>query len=199
MPQPHRVFLLSPANLTGKRAGYLLHDGGGSPVAARLRNGTGATVGEVFSLVSGLYFRGKLAYALAFATPPAGFAGVQVIVPGRGLWPHDTRLDIAELRRIARVRVDPRETRFTAPLVRDATRLAAALGGHGQAVLLGSIATTKYLDPLAVLGPRLAHPEEFVGRGDMSRGALLLRCCAARRELIYTVSLHGEVPARAGR
>jgi len=199
MPPNHTIFLLSPANCTGKRAGYLLNDDGKSPLAARLRNGTGATIGEVFSLVSGLYFRGKLAYSLAFAKPPEGFPGVQVIVPGRGLWPHDTVIDIGEFRKIARVRVDTDERRYTRPLMRDATRLASQLEPHDAAVLLGSIATAKYLEPLAVLGPRLRYPEEFVGRGDMSRGALMLKCATERRELTYAVSLHGETPSRAGR
>ena len=191
---PHRIFLISPANCTGKRAGYLLRNDGKSPLAARLRNG-GATIGEVFSLVSGLYFRGKLTYALAFADPPPGMPGVQVIVPGRGLWPHDTVIDIKEFRKIARVRVDPEVRGYTRPLVRDATSLANALHPDDTTVLLGSIATTKYLAPLAVLGPRLQYPEEFVGRGDMSRGALMLKCAAERRELTYT-SAHAEIASR---
>jgi hypothetical protein len=159
-----------------------------------LRNG-GATIGEVFSFVSGLYFRGKLAYALTFAQAPDPWAGVQVIVPGRGLLSHDTVIDLADFRRIALVRVDLEERRFTGPLVRDAARLAGGLHEHDAAVLLGSLATPKYLEPLAVLGPRLQYPEEFVRRGDMSRGALMLRCAAERRELTYTVS-RGEIPAR---
>jgi len=53
-------------------------------------------------------------------------------------------------------------------------------------VLLGSIATPKYLEPLnEVLGPRLHVPQEFIGRGDMSRGALMLRCAAEGHELTY--------------
>ena len=53
-------------------------------------------------------------------------------------------------------------------------------------VLLGSIATGKYVDPLlAVLGERLLFPADFVGRGDMSRGGLLLRCARAGTELAY--------------
>lgn len=189
----HQVFLLSPANGTGKRAGYLLRDDGQSEVGRRLRT-SGATIGEVFSLVSGLYFRGKLTYALAFANPPDGLPGVQVIVPGRGLQPHDTVIDLTEFRRIVRVRVDAAVPSFTRPLVRDATRLASELERHDAAVLLGSIATSKYLDPLAVLGARLKYPEEFIGRGDMSRGALLLRCTAERRELTYR-SAYGEIAA----
>ena len=120
--------------------------------------------------------------------------GVQVIVPGRGLWPHDTVFDIKEFRAIARVRVDPDVRGYTRPLVRDATSLASALRPEDMTVLLGSIATTKYLKPLAVLGPRLKYPEEFVGRGDMSRGALMLKCAAERRELTYTTD--AEITSR---
>ena len=53
-------------------------------------------------------------------------------------------------------------------------------------ILLGSIATGKYVDPLlAALGERLRFPVDFVGRGDMSRGGLLLRCVRAGTELTY--------------
>ena len=53
-------------------------------------------------------------------------------------------------------------------------------------VLLGSIASDKYVDVLlASFGERLWFPQEFVGRGDMSRGGLLLRCVASAAELTY--------------
>jgi hypothetical protein len=182
----HNVFLLSPANCSGKRAGYLLNGNSGSPLAARLRSEVGAPIGEVFTFMSALYFRGKLAYASAFAKPPAGWDGVQVIVPGRGLCPASESIDLATLREIAEVEVDLEDRRYTGPLQRDARRLAWQLAATDTAVLLGSIATPKYLDPLRdVLGPRLRYPEAFVGLGDMSRGSLMLRCAAERRELTY--------------
>ena len=186
MPPPHQVFLLSPANSAGKRAGFLLREDARSTLAQRLRSPEGATIAEVYTFMSGLYFRGKLAYALAFAKPPDGCVGTQVIVPGLGLRaPHDT-IDLDGLHAIARVPVDPEEQRYTRPLQRDAARLAERLQATDAAVLLGSIATAKYLDPLkAVLGPRLHFPREFIGRGDMSRGALMLRCAAEGRELTY--------------
>ncbi len=136
--------------------------------------------------MSGLYFRGKLAYASAFANPPDGCAGIQVIVPGLGLCPPRATIDLAGLRAIARVPVDPGDRRYSRPLRRDAARLAEQLHPGDAAVLLGSIATPKYLQPLReVLGPRLRFPREFIGRGDMSRGALMLRCAAEGRELTY--------------
>src|SRR5437899_6283041 len=124
MPPGHQIFLLSPANCAGKRAGFLLRKDARSPLAQRLRSGEGATVGEVFTFMSGLYFRGKLAYASAFANPPDGFPGIHVIVPGLGLCPPGTTIDLQALRAIARVPVDPGDARYTGPLRRDAARLA---------------------------------------------------------------------------
>jgi hypothetical protein len=56
-----------------------------------------------------------------------------------------------------------------------------------QIVLLGSIASGKYVDILGrVFGERLVFPADFVGRGDMSRGGLMLRRVREGRELDYT-------------
>ncbi len=55
-----------------------------------------------------------------------------------------------------------------------------------EVVLLGSVATGKYVDVLLeALGDRLVFPIEFLGRGDMSRGAMLLRAVREERELEY--------------
>lgn len=181
-----QVFLLSPANCSGKRAALLMRREAEFDLAQRLRSDAGAPIGEVFSFMSGLYFRGKLAYAGAFACAPEGCAGVQVIVPGRGLLPADHLIGPAELRAMAKIPVDADERRYTGPLARDAAKLELRLGGGDAVILLGSIATPKYLQPLsATLGRRLRFPAEFVGRGDMSRGSLMLRHAAQRRELTY--------------
>lgn len=181
-----QIFLLSPANCAGKRAGFLLRSDGRSALAQRLRSGVGAPIGEVFSFMSGLYFRGKLAYATAFANPPEGCAGVQVIVPGWGLRSATATIDLEVLRAIAAVPVDPTDARYLEPLRRDAARLAEHLQPEDAIVLLGSIATAKYIEPLQeILGSRLRVPREFVGLGDMSRGSLMLKCAAARSELTY--------------
>jgi hypothetical protein len=178
---PPRTFLLSPANSAGARAGLVLRDGAAFPLAQRLRSREGAPIGELYAFMSGLYFRGKLAYARAFASAEA----IHVIVPGHGLVAPDTPFTLATLRAIAAVPVDPEDARYRTPLVRDATALAARLG-DGYAVLLGSIATPKYVDILsAALGERLRFPLEFVGRGDMSRGGLMLRHAEAGEELTY--------------
>lgn len=186
MSSSHRVFLLSPANCSGKRAGYLLSGKSSTLIAERLRSKSGAPIGEVFTFMSALYFRGKIAYASAFARPPAGWDGVQVIVPGQGLRPASDMIDIAELKSISRVEVDLADRRYTSPLRRDAGVLASQLGTLDRVVLLGSVATPKYLEPLkGELGPLLHYPREFEGLGDMSRGSLMLKCAAEGRELTY--------------
>jgi hypothetical protein len=186
VPNSHQIFLLSPANCSGKRASLLLSKSGRSILGRRLRSSEGATLGEVFTFMSSLYFRGKLAYAAAFANPPDDCPGVQVIVPGLGLCSPHTPIDLEALRAIARIPIDLDERRYTGPLRRDATHMAEQLEPAVAVVLLGSIATPKYLQPLQeILGPRLRFPQEFIGRGDMSRGGLLLRCVAEGHQLTY--------------
>jgi hypothetical protein len=184
----HRLFLLSPASLRGERARLVLNDRARFDLARSLRTADGAPLGEVFSFISGLYFRGKLRYSSAFARPPGALPGVLVITPGDGLLPPHTLVTVNVLQRWSEVRVDPQEERYTRPLLRDAGNLAAALGDQGpcEVVLLGSIASSKYIELLDdVLERRLRFPAEFVGRGDMSRGALLLRQADQGCELVY--------------
>ena len=181
-----RIFLLSPAHCGGLRARMVLSERASFDLALRVRDGVGAPLGEVFSFLSGLYFRGKLAYARAFANPSDGRAGVFVITPTDGLRPADEPVDLARLRRFATVDIGGDDPRYRRPLDRDVRRLARRIGPDGEVVLLGSIATGKYVEPLlAVLGERLRFPVEFVGRGDMSRGGLLLRSAREGRELEY--------------
>jgi hypothetical protein len=186
------VFLLSPAHCGGRRAKLLLRDGASFPLAVQVRE-RGASLGEVFSFLSGLYFRGKLAYARAFARTAAVPHGVLVITPGRGLVPADTMVGFDDLREIAEIGVTADEPRFREPLERDSDTLASALSGDDSVILLGSIATGKYVDVIENhLDGRLRFPSDFVGRGDMSRGGLMLRCVLAARELTY-VPIAGAV------
>jgi hypothetical protein len=188
-----RIFLLSPASCAGERARVMLREEAAFPLARRLRSAEGAPIGEAFRFLSGLYFRGKLAYASAFARPPAGVPGVLVITANRGLWNAEEPVTVRDLRAFARVPIDAGEPRYRRPLARDARRLAEAVGPRCDVVLLGSVATGKYLDILLrAFGARLRFPAEFVGRGDMSRGGLMLRCVADRRELTY-VPVEGAV------
>jgi hypothetical protein len=178
----NRIFLLSPANSTGKRARMLLRRNARFALAQQVRS-EGAPIGDVFAFLSGLYFRGKLAYARTFADPPTGLPGVFVITSNRGLVPADTVVTRRDLQRFARNRIDRNEERYWKPLQRDASQLAAY---DCEVVLLGSVATGKYVDVLQeCLGAALRFPEEFIGRGDMSRGGLLLRCAADGCELTY--------------
>jgi hypothetical protein len=196
----HRIFLLSPASCAGERARLLLREEADFPLARRLRE-DGAPIGEVFSFLSGLYFRGKISYARAFASAPPRAVGTLVITPTHGLIAPDERVTRRDILRFSAVPIDPRERRYRKPLERDARRLAGTLEAEDEVVLLGSIATAKYVDVLgAALGERLRFPAEFAGRGDMSRGGLLLRRAREGRELTYVGIAsgvrHGPRPPR---
>ena len=183
-----RIFLLSPAHCGGERARLVLRDQARFDLARRLRTTEGAPLGEVFSFLSGLYFRGKLAYASSFSRAASGLTGVLVITPCEGLQPPDLRVGVPDLYRYAKVDIASDDRRYREPLLRDARSLRAALEPlpAWEVVLLGSVASSKYVDLLAqVFGERLLFPTDFVGRGDMSRGGLLLRCVNEGRELDY--------------
>src|SRR5215468_11087168 len=181
----HRIFLLSPASTHGRRAQLLFRDAASFPLATAVRSTEGAQLGEVFAFLSGLYFRGKLAYANAFVRPPEGIPGVLVITPTRGLMPAQTPVTVRTLRGFATVDIHHADARYRKPLERHARALVEALP-ECEFVLLGSIASDKYVDVLvAIFGDRLLFPPAFVGRGDMSRGGLLLRCVDSGEELPY--------------
>jgi hypothetical protein len=181
-----RIFLLSPAYAGGERARMILRDQAQLELARKLRGSRGASITDVFTFLSGLYFRGKVAYANAFARPPRARSGVLVITPTRGLVDARTRIHLDDLREFAEVDIHKDDPRYRIPIERDALQLAAKLPIQSEVILLGSIATGKYVDVLlANFGERLRFPADFVGRGDMSRGGLMLRCAADRKELSY--------------
>ena len=62
-----RIFVLSPAYAGGARARMIMSERAQFDLARRLRSNEQPTLGEVFTFLSGLYFRGKIAYANAFA------------------------------------------------------------------------------------------------------------------------------------
>ena len=203
MSERHRIFLLSPANAGGVRAGLLLRPGASFPLAARLRR-EGLPLGEAFAFMSGLYFRGKLAYAQSFAAPPPGIPAAFVITSGYGLAPPETVVTIEQLQQIASIPIDAADPRYRDPLERACRTLDEIAGPACDFVLLGSVATMKYLEPMfAVFGDRLLFPEEFIGRGDMSRGGLLLRCVRAGVPLTYAplgnLTRHGPRPPKLPR
>jgi hypothetical protein len=181
----NRVFVLSPANCNGVRAQWLLRKNSRSDLAQRLRR-PGVPLGEVFSFLSALYFRGKLAYAQVFSRPPSDCPGILIITPTAGLLPHDTLIQLPNLRRFAAVPIQIKNQVYCSSLRRTAKKLASRMGPDCEVVLLGSLATRKYIEILSpIFGSRLIFPAEFIGRGDMSRGGLLLRYVRENRELHY--------------
>lgn len=205
-----RLFLLSPASCSGNRARLLLADASRFALAQQLRSPSGAQLGDVFSFISQLYFRGKLAYARAFARVPGTPRGarlgdgVLVITTSRGLLSWQTPTTIGMLREFASVEMKDLNDAYRRPLEATAGAVAALLGRGDEVVLLGSIATDKYVRVLGeVLGERLRFPGEFVGRGDMSRGGLMLRCVREGSELTYIPVAgsprHGVRPPRLAR
>jgi hypothetical protein len=198
---PGRIFLLSPAKAGGPRYSMLTRERADFDLARRLREGA-ATIGEVYSFISGLYFRGKMTYAEAFrAAAPDGLPASLVIVPGAGLVPPETIIDAGQLRAIAEISVAEDNPDFRDPLTAAAKLLDEHAGKHCAYVLLGSVASAKYTTPLLeIFGERLLFPADFVGRGDMSRGGLMLRQARAGVELPYIpvlgAPLRGARPPR---
>ncbi len=198
-----RIFLLSPADVAGVRARQVLSERARFDLAVRLRT-QGAPLGEVFSFISGLYFRGKLAYARRFADPGPGVPGSLIITTCTGLVTPDAPTSISALLKMAAVDLDPTDPRYRRPLARDAQVLRNAMGPTAEVVLLGSVATGKYLEPLLeIFGDNLYFPADFVGRGDLSRGGLMLRCARAGTQLTYVpvarALRHGPRPPRLPR
>ena len=175
-------FLLSPAYCGGRRAKSIINPKSAHSVAVSLQAGT-LTLADAFTFCSGLYFRGKIAYARAFG-PERTF----VITPTRGLLPPDTIVTADIIREFAGVDISEDDARYRRPLERDLRALGSRMSAADRVVLLGSIATGKYVQVLTErLGPRLHFPPTFIGRGDMSRGGLLLRHAASGVELEYAV------------
>jgi hypothetical protein len=190
---PTRLFVLSPAYAGGRRAQMILSKRAQFELARKLHSKRGATIAEVFTFLSGLYFRGKIAYANAFACTANGSCGVYVITPTRGLVDARSTITLADLREFAAVDIDETDPRYRKPLERSVRVLAKSLPADCEIVLLGSIATGKYVDVfLKYFHDQLRLPADFVGRGDMSRGGLMLRCAADRQELPY-ISVSGAI------
>lgn len=181
------MFLLSPAYCGGRRAGILLNPKSDAATVLEFRSGS-MTLGRAFAFMSGLYFRGKLAYAERFGEP-------LVITPTRGLQPASLPFNLSLLREFAVGDVSLDNPGYRSALERDVTALAKRIGKRTQVVLLGSVASGKYVDVLLpVLGDRLRYPTAFIGRGDMSRGGLMLRSAASGIELDYDILTAGVRP-----
>jgi predicted kinase len=186
LPPPYTLFFISPANLRGERAALLFNPRASFPLAQQLRTALGAPLGDVYAFVSGLYFRGKKTYAEAFGKAPAGLSAGLVISPSEGLRFLYEPVTLARLQSWADVSIDEHNVAFTEPLIEHAAALDRALGESARFVLLGSVATDKYVEPLGrVFGRRLLFPPDFIGRGDMSRGSLMLQAARVGQELAY--------------
>ena len=179
-----KLFLLSPAKVTGQRAQFLLNPRAQFALALTFHR-EGLPLADVFTFASGLYFRGKITYARHFAALTPG-CEIRLITTNAGLAKPGLHVGPAELAAFGGVDIHEDDPRYHTPLKRDARKLAKRLDADGEAVLLGSIATGKYRDVLLeCFGERLVFPVDFIGRGDMSRGALLLRAAKAGQELPY--------------
>jgi len=206
LASPPRVFLLSPANCGGKRAKQVMSPKAQSALAVALRSESGAPLGDLFSFMSGLYFRGKLTYARRFARPaepdnPVVGGGIHVITANAGLRSPDTLVTRAAVQAFGQGDIDADNASYRRPLEAGARALLTEIGPDCDVVLLGSIVSPKYVDILTgIFGTRLQFPIAFVGRGDMSRGGLLLRHADEGVELDYVpvlgASLHGARPPK---
>lgn len=186
---PNKIFLLSPASLAGERARQLLSPDARFDTARRYRSREGVPIEEAFTFLSSLYFRGKIAYARHFAQPPGDLpsSGVLVIAPGFGFVPEGWHVDEERMETLRRTPIDLKNPEYCEPMRQHAETLKEALADDTRVVLLGSIATGKYVDLLLpVFGDRLLFPRCFVGIGDMSRGSVLLRAVREDQELEYS-------------
>ncbi len=180
---PSTVFLLSPANTSGLRAKQLTSPSSIFEAAQLYRSDEGVPIALAFAFMSALYFRGKITYALHFAE----IENIRVIAPGFGLVPPDWRINPERMKTMSKTPVDVRRRNYRKPLERDALELAEQIDAGAQVVLLGSVASGKYVDILwPIFGSRLRFPSAFAGLGDMARGGLMLRAVRADRELAYT-------------
>src|SRR5262249_8431505 len=157
------VFLLSPANVNGTRGKRALAANASFAIARQLQSDDGVSLGELFAFISQLYFRGKLTYARRFASPPEPGnpivqGGIHVITPNAGLRSPDVRVTSDAVRRFARQDIGLENRAYRAPLERSARALAAEIGDC-EVVLLGSVASPKYVDILVdIFGERLRFP-----------------------------------------
>ena len=197
MPDPSdrpRVFLISPATAHGPRATMLRKPGSGSSLARRLREG-GVPLGDVFSFLSGFYFRGKLEYARAFARAREASDRIRVITMTDGLVSPDATIAVEDLERYALC--SEGTAAAAATLERTASTFSQRIGPGAEVVLLGSVSTGKYTDLLApIFGERLLFPRDVLHIGQLARGALFLRRAHDGEELEYVPV--SEI-ARAGR
>lgn len=118
-----------------------------------------------------------------------------------GLFDPEETVTCDQVYEMAAGRIDADDEHYRIPFDLACRSLFDKIQDSCDIVLLGSIATPKYVEPLLkVFGERLLFPVEFVGRGDMSRGGLMLRAAEAQTELEYAPVLnairHGARPPK---
>jgi hypothetical protein len=128
-------------------------------------------------------------------------SGIHIITANAGLRSPDTLVTRAAVQAFGRGEIDVDNASYRRPLEASARALLAEIGSDCEVVLLGSVASPKYVDILAdIFGAGLQFPIAFVGRGDMSRGGLLLRHASDGVELDYVPVLgaqrHGARPPK---
>jgi len=191
---PDITFLLSPANVSGIRAKQLISPRANFEAARMYRSPEGVPIALAFAFMSALYFRGKITYARHFAEKENVF----IIAPGFGLVAPDWPMNEERMKTLQKVPVDAALQSYRKPLEHDALALASRAGDDAPIVLLGSVASGKYVDILLpIFGERLRFPAAFAGLGDMSRGGLMLRAVRENRELEY-VTLEAPRHRRPG-
>ena len=129
------------------------------------------------------------------------FGQALVITPDRGLVSAEASVTAQVLVRFANADISLENPEYRVPLEQTTRELSATAGSDTEFVLLGSVASEKYVQVLTnILGSRLVFPSAFVGRGDMSRGGLLLRAAASGEELTYVPVVgavrHGSRPPK---
>ncbi len=153
----HRIFLLSPANARESEGQRLLHSTAPSELAVRLRQ-SGVRLGDVYQHISSLYFRGKLSTHQVSAIPLSRLRACRYIT-GTGLMLPETLIRFDEFRQLSAISIDASNERYRQSLIADLMRLREMAGVHVDIILLGSIATSKYVDPIAnVFGERVLVP-----------------------------------------
>jgi len=102
----------------------LLRDQAALALAVRLCN-EGVALGEAFSFMSGLYFRGKLSYAERFVQAANGMPKTLVITAGRSLMAPQTIIRAIDLAHFASVPIGHQVAAYFDPLSLDALELAS--------------------------------------------------------------------------
>src|SRR5262245_7129374 len=134
----YHIFLLSPARVGGKRTDLLLSPRANFELATRVQT-TGAPLGEVFTFLSGLYFRGKSIYANRFVRPYKKVPGVYVIISNHGLLPIETNITKEDVISFGEIPIDPADKRYVQNLQNAAAELLKKLPPNADVILLGSI------------------------------------------------------------